>query len=313
MRIGQSHSSRWIVGCFETGERLPEALIELCRRQQVKAAQLTGQGILSSVVLDVYDLNRQGYASAFSSEGSFELLLLGGNVSMMGSQHILNLHAVIGLHEHGQNRVVGGQIREATVHWVEFAIQAFDDLVLERSLDVTSRLPVWKELEQPLLGLQAAPETVTWPESPPLQTDRSDSPPVPSAPPQGSGRKSNRTRAAAADPPKTAKPQSAAPKLASKEQWQQAAQQSQEILERKKSHLEDVDWESYVEIELEPGDIILHPKLGECKVVKVEDDTGAWIRINKSNRISKLALSMIKLERVGERDGVRIFRIAGGS
>ena len=82
------------------------------------------------------------------------------------------------------------------------------------------------------------------------------------------------------------------------------------MIDRKRPTPEE-DWDSYVEVDLTPGDIIIHPRFGECKVVKVEDDTAAWIRMPESKRISKLALTMVKLERVGERGSAKVFRFSG--
>ena len=59
---------------------------------------------------------------------------------------------------------------------------------------------------------------------------------------------------------------------------------------------------------LKAGDILDHPKLGECRVIKVEDDDYAHIRLSRG-QIRKLALEIVELRFDGQRDGKNVFKV----
>lgn len=62
---------------------------------------------------------------------------------------------------------------------------------------------------------------------------------------------------------------------------------------------------------LEAGDILEHPKLGRCRVMKVEDDRYAHIRLPRG-KIRKLSLDVVGVEFKGEENGRHVFRAQVG-
>jgi predicted DNA-binding protein with PD1-like motif len=84
--------------------------------------------------------------------------------------------------------------------------------------------------------------------------------------------------------------------------WKTAARQAGALLEQ-------LDTPS---VELRTGDILMHPVLGECKVVKIEGDSIVYIRIRNSRKLSKLSLDYIDLK-LKESVGVtRVFQVEVG-
>ena len=60
--------------------------------------------------------------------------------------------------------------------------------------------------------------------------------------------------------------------------------------------------------EISPGDHLDHPKLGRCRVMKVEDDEYAHIRL-PSGKISKLALDLFDISHAGQEQGRNLFKL----
>ena len=58
---------------------------------------------------------------------------------------------------------------------------------------------------------------------------------------------------------------------------------------------------------MEPGDILEHPKLGRCRVMKVEDGEYAHVRLPRG-KIRKLSLEIVEVELEGEEDGRNVFK-----
>jgi predicted DNA-binding protein with PD1-like motif len=323
MLYGNSTVARRVVGRLNVDDALPDSLVDLCREANIRAGWLRGQGILDRVELAQFKPEKGEFVTTFRSDEAVELLSLSGNVSTMGPELVINAYALVAYAAHGQNHVVGGQLKRARAHAVEFVIDVFEDLDLQRGLDPVTGLPLWKSIvERPGVKAREAsapakPATAP-PSDRPVQSERA---PSEAHPPSRvfSGRDSGRTRAAdrpprsaAADKPPV-RPQAAREtEPASADAWRQAAKRSEELVRRSRTRLETADFE-LDDVELEKGDILLHPKLGECTVVRVEDDQAAYIRLPGSRRVSKLALTVVRLERVEDRaDGKRVYKVTAG-
>lgn len=71
------------------------------------------------------------------------------------------------------------------------------------------------------------------------------------------------------------------------------------------SPADDEEWDDD-DLEVEVGDILQHPALGECTVTRVIDDDAVFIRVGRK-RPRKFALRMFDKELVEERDGKNVF------
>lgn len=305
MSYVESFSGHRVVGRLERGAKLPDALEEVCREAGLSAAIVRAEGVLSHVELACFDIESGEYVSCFEADGGFELVALQGNLSMMGSTRILNAHAMLAYNEHGQCRTTGGQLRAATVYSVEFVIEGLDDVVLERSMDAAIQLPVLSRLES------VAPTAATSEPQPqdPVAAPQHEPVVAETKPSRATAKETSKpTRPTAPEmpqPPRREKaPHTPAPKAAraSANAWKAAAQRAEEILERDETGDEEA-------IELSPGDILLHPRLGECTVVRVEDESAAYIRLPQTRRISKLALDLVRLEFVETKGRNAVYKV----
>jgi len=167
VKYGTSVRVRHIVGRLEKGEELVEGIRRLCLREKVRAGSFHGLGFFSSVELQELVPGGQKYASWFCAETPLEVLGLHGNVSTLGGEIIVNASAILGYAGHGQHHTVGGHISAARVHAFEFCFTAYDDLLLERTYDASTGLPLWNRIGASDLAAMSTPEA-------PLQRGQAD-------------------------------------------------------------------------------------------------------------------------------------------
>lgn len=84
---------RWLVR-FDPGEKLPDALVELARRQGWTSGALAGIGGVRNVTLAYYDLQLRQYLK-FPVDGIVELVSLMGNLSVVEGVPTWHLHATV--------------------------------------------------------------------------------------------------------------------------------------------------------------------------------------------------------------------------
>jgi hypothetical protein len=112
-------------------------------------------------------------------------------VSTLGDQIVVNCYAQVGAHNHGQWQSFGGRLLEATALSVEFAIDACDDILLERRLEPKTGLPILNRVEN-LSGesmvdrsdslVDTFPADTPAPDPTPQPAPKAEEPPAASAP-----------------------------------------------------------------------------------------------------------------------------------
>jgi predicted DNA-binding protein with PD1-like motif len=118
----------------------------LSKREDIRSGTIRALGVLRHVALQTYESD-QGYTTQLDVESTFELTSLEGNISMLGEQIVLNCYVQVSTRQLGQWQVFGGRLYEAEAIAVEFVVEVFDDLVLERRLDARVGLPTWERIE----------------------------------------------------------------------------------------------------------------------------------------------------------------------
>jgi len=63
------------------------------------------------------------------------------------------------------------------------------------------------------------------------------------------------------------------------------------------------------QVEVSVGDILEHPKLGDCEIVELAGDDRIVIRL-MTGRVVELHRGIVELELIGERDGNRVLRVS---
>ena len=145
MIASESRAGRRIVGRLDRGASLTDAILELCRARGVRSGEIRAVGSLESVEVAEYDQSAKSWKPGRTFAGGLELLSLLGNVSEQGGDLVLNLRATLMRERDSGVEVVGGPVRRGRVFAVEVVIDAFDDLVLRRTLDAATGLALWAD------------------------------------------------------------------------------------------------------------------------------------------------------------------------
>ncbi len=341
MNYATSRHHRRIVGRIAKGERLFATLERICRKEKVRAGSIQAVGLLDSAHLQLYKPS-QGYESVLEANQTVELLSLHGNISTLADAVILNCRAQIAVENLGQNQVFGGQLADAVALSVEFVIEAYDDLVMERRLDARLGLPVLNRIETtsgdgvqerveapkpaPVAAKPAAPKPVA-PKPTPAPAPVVEKPveepvaPAPSAP-RASAFSSDGVAATPSAAPavmrlaKRASEPEPAPAAASSSSWADAVQVSKQDKERNRLGVKDtsnanarqvVDNWSDDNPDIKVGDFLRHPHFGECKVLYVEEDDYVRVRL-RGGKVVDIKLAVCQLTPDGEKSGHQIFK-----
>jgi predicted DNA-binding protein with PD1-like motif len=316
------------VGRLDPGEELVEVITDLCEEHDIEGGELRLLGTLSSVELVHFDADERTYVPHHAGEGDYRIAQLHGNVATMGGARALRLDAMLAVDAPVGPQFVTGQLRSATVDSVEFVLDVFEDLRIERSLDVDSGRLLVSEIhatEAPEAPAPApAPEAVVEESAEEVEeVEAAEEEEAAEAPKEREAPKESAKKSAS---PKESPKKSEAPKKsgASAMSWGEALEKAEESegdkrarkLRKKKKKREAEEEELLGEfeellkeesVELEAGDLIDHPKLGRCRVMKVDGEEHAHIRL-ASGRISKLALQICEFTPKGEEDGRQVYQ-----
>jgi predicted DNA-binding protein with PD1-like motif len=94
---------------LEIGEAIIASLTDFVRRKHIKSGWLLGLGAVDNAVLGVYDLKRRVYDKR-TFKPIHELINLTGDISWLGKDPVLHVHAVIADHA---LKTSGGHLFEA--------------------------------------------------------------------------------------------------------------------------------------------------------------------------------------------------------
>jgi uncharacterized protein len=104
--INEEHGQRTFVLVFAVGDEAMEVLTTFARDNDIGAAQLTGIGGFSDVVLGYFDWEVKDYRRIPVDE-QVEVVSLIGDVALDGSNPVVHAHAVVG---HVDARASGGHL-----------------------------------------------------------------------------------------------------------------------------------------------------------------------------------------------------------
>lgn len=293
MIFQETTRTRRLVGRIEEGEEFVNVLTDLCQQHHVGAGRIEAIGAFSEVELARFDPKNGSYEATLSAEGCFELISLQGNVSKLGDAVVLRLECLLSAEGPAGVQFVSGQIRSAKAISCEFVLDIFEDLAIERKLDPESGRLKMRSIQRVELA------------------DSSDA--------DGPAKSSAAAPAGPSTPKKVApkpaspQPKKSAPITGKGLSWKDAAAETAAPAESKSSGAKrpsatdlyaDVDLE---EPAIESGDILEHPKLGRCRVIKIDDGEYAHVRLPRG-RIRKLSLDIVDVEFDREEDGRSVFR-----
>jgi len=328
-----SHECRTILGRLDKGADLIDGLLEVCRQRQVRTGTVVALGALQAVEVVHYDTAHKRYRPGHKLQGPLEILSAVGNVSERDGELALHLHVTLSRDGDNGIEVLGGHVISGEVFACEFSLTALDDVMLRRGQDRATGLPLWKHgferEDAPAEGtpaqamgqvssgssgaVKAAPAAPSSPEPAPSPPEPAPSHIEPAPPP-----------AEPTPSPKPKRTRAAAKRLEAEPSWAEVAAVSHQAqsgggLERPpsapkpKTPTPAMDEEEEADdeldyLEVEPGDIVEHPKFKRCKVARVEGDMEfVQVRLRNGNLV-RLSLDIVSLVLVGSEDGHQVFK-----
>ncbi len=300
-----SKTSRRLVGRLDSGEDIVAAITRLCELQQVQAGEVRVYGTIEGT--DLVRMNGSETESIAVSGDTVRIAQCAGRVAVMGGQVVMALEALLcGDGPFGQ-QFVFGMIRKATAVDVEFFVDVLEDIEIQRELDENGNLSIARIVrfsdEEAPIRERKRPERIAEAK---LAKDENAVQMKPN--PQKA------EPAPAPEPEPEEEPQT-------QMSWEEAAEAAEEVSKpadqrekRKTTKLSprvnpDALGDDDDDAELmKPGDILDHPKLGKCRVIRVEGDEFAHIRLSRG-QIRKLALEICEVTWVDEEDGRNIFKV----
>lgn len=269
------------MGRLDRGDECVERLEEFFAERDIRGADLRAVGRLSAIDLVRFDSERGDYEEIYAGDGTFDLVQLSGNVSTLGDEVVVRLHALLAADGPVHPQLMAGELRSATAAEFEFVAEIYDDLEMVRQLDAetgTLELQSIRRRESAADGEREGPtlegRAMSWNEAAESTDDES---------PKSGGAE-------------------AAPR--SDEEGTGADEPADDRDPDDESDpYEGVDLE---EPALESGDIIDHPKLGRCRVIKIEEDKYAHIRLPQG-KIRKLSLNVVDITYIGDDNGHNVF------
>lgn len=331
MLNGISRKGRLILGRLDRGDDLEEALLKICSDSSVRCGEIRLLGALSHVELCAYDQKKLSYGPSRKFSGNLEILIILGNVSEKNGVRSLHLHATLARDTDNGIQVIGGHLLSGKVFAVEYTIQTCEDLILRRSMDEKTGLSLWTEkIEFPPADNQnetpaavvhspAAAEAVK--ESKPKgETTQKSEPKTTTGSKKAAESEKGEVSwddvlsATMNDSEKTTgehkretikiKAVSTSTKeTGSKEDLKSRAVtvEPAEEEDQKDENLDNVEI-----VEPQPGDIVIHPQFGECKVERLEDGEFLHVRMD-SGRSIRLNMEILNLHLSGFEKGKQVF------
>jgi predicted DNA-binding protein with PD1-like motif len=273
--VAESRRGRRLVGRLDRGADILEGFAEVCRVKNVRTGELRAFGSVEQVVMAEYDQRARSWRPHRRFDAQFDILNLTGNLSERDGKLSVRAHVTLSRERDNGIEVVGGFVVAARVFAVEFVIDCFDDVILRRTVDAQTGLPLWREAIA--LGDDAVPE--------PIAVERTP-PPMPAfeAP--------ARTVAVVPEPTATATPA-----------WREVVAASSAAGEPDDAPAFDAD------ARVAPGDWIEHPKFGRCQVERVEGDYEFVSARLRNQRLIRLSLDVVSLEPMGQEGSQQLFRV----
>lgn len=298
-----SKATRRVIGRIDSGDDVIANLARICDLQAIQAGEIRFFGAISGV--EIVRPSAQGYRPIETGAADFEIVNGVALVSRLGNQTVVNINAHLSTFGPAGQQFVFGQLRAARAVDFEFIIDVFEDVQIDRSLDATSGRLVIQSID----GVEG--------DSPPVRERK-----APERIAEAKLQKDDEPEKAKVEVPKpvakvTPQPVSE-PEPEPSTSWKSAMKASEDMEpafkrdKRKTTKLGPRGLDGIEESDdselMQPGDILHHPKLGQCRIVRVEDDEFAHIRLQRG-QIRKLALTICEITWVEEEEGRNVFKL----
>ncbi|MFB6262351.1 MAG: PPC domain-containing DNA-binding protein [Bradymonadaceae bacterium] len=280
MLFQETTRSRRIVGRLDEGDECIETLEELCAEEDVRAGELRAVGRFDRVEVVRHDAASGDYVSVLAGEGAFDVISLKGNVARMGGEVAIRTEVLLSTQGPAGPQVVAGKLQSGRVVECEFVLDVFADLEIERRLDNDTGLLRIGAIHRTEENLEADGES---------EVD------------VAGGRSMDWEDAV--EESETAAEQPATEESGTTQAGSGTAEASTESDAADEDPYADVDFDVPA---VESGDLLEHPKLGRCRVIRVEAGEALHVRLPRG-KIRKLSLDYLDVEFAGEENNRNVF------
>lgn len=125
---------------FDSGDEVMQILKSFANEHSLKASRFTAIGAFSCVELGFFDFSIKDYKKIPVQE-QVEVLSLLGDIALYGNESAVHAHVVVGKSD---GMAMGGHLLKAIVHPTLEVILEESPGYLQRSMDVTTGLPLIK-------------------------------------------------------------------------------------------------------------------------------------------------------------------------
>lgn len=141
--IFEAKAGSAITGRLEKGDKLPDALLEVCKSKGIKAGWIFAIGAVSKISVMTYEQEKKLYTAPIEKAGDYEILSLMGNVSLLEGKEFLHLHVVSAEIKDEGTDILAGHLVGADVFALEFVILPIEGVQLRREFDELTGLKLW--------------------------------------------------------------------------------------------------------------------------------------------------------------------------
>lgn len=99
---------------LDPSDEILSSLTELCARENITAAKISGIGGCQSATVGVFDLEKKAY-DRHEVTALLEMISLDGNVTTYEDKPYIHAHATFAYHDGGEAKVLAGHLLEAVI------------------------------------------------------------------------------------------------------------------------------------------------------------------------------------------------------
>lgn len=144
MIVFESRLVRRFVGRLERGEEIVATLAQLCEHERIRSAWVRAAGIFEWVELTEWNPEKEVWRTPRRVEGLVTAVGIEGTVAIRNGPPYVELHASLSKQAQAGIQSLGGTIASARVYAIDFTIEAFEDVRLERGEDPSTGLALFK-------------------------------------------------------------------------------------------------------------------------------------------------------------------------
>lgn len=129
---------------LDKGDEIISSLTEVCKKEQINTASVSGIGGCGEIEVGTYMIDKQDYKVQHMT-GMFEMISLTGNITLKDNCPFPHVHSLFSyLDENGVSKLAGGHLKKAVILLTgEIVINPVTNGAIKRVKDNTSGICIW--------------------------------------------------------------------------------------------------------------------------------------------------------------------------